>query len=296
MHQDECAPPALRHQVRSEDCLANAGGCHEYAGVVLEEGSCGGLLDRRELAVKSHVQLDALVPLVLERELHLMLVQKHLEVELTAARDGEVLREVLRAGDDPGRAPRGQPHSLLLVELRVLKGGEPLHLVEQRRRYPGLPDEEPLRQDHLQLGGERASDPRRARTSRRKPRPRRRVLLFRDLRCAYADNEPVARRLARKALDQVREDPRNAREIRPLVRPGLEGVVEEHRVALLAGPGTAACGWFSAVTGLRGEVPWRSSNPQRYFDGTGRASAASGLARAEFAAMAALLSIARSSA
>ena len=65
---------------------------------------------------------------------------------------------------------------------------------------------------------------------------------------------------------------------------------------LASGPGTAACGWFSAVTGMRGEVPWRSSNPQRYFDGTGRASAASGLARAEFAAMAALLSIARSSA
>ena len=69
---------------------------------------------------------------------------------------------------------------------------------------------------------------------RRQPRPRRRVLLVRRLRGAHADHQPLARRLARDALDEVGGEPRHSGEVRPLVRPRPERVVDEQRVALLA--------------------------------------------------------------
>ena len=44
VHEDERAPPALRHEVGAEDRLADAGRRDEDAGVVLEEGARGRLL------------------------------------------------------------------------------------------------------------------------------------------------------------------------------------------------------------------------------------------------------------
>ena len=210
VHEDEGAPAALGDQVRAEDGLPEPRRRHEDPDVVLEHGFRRGLLDRRELALEGQVVRLAHVAFVLDRQLHPVLVEERLEVDLTPSGDGDVIGEVLRAGDDPGRATRGQPHALLLVEVRILERGEPLYPVEQRRGNARLPDEEALRQDRVQLRREGASHPLRTDGAGRRRHQGQRML-----------------------LDEGRGKAGHTGEMAPLVGPRVEAIVEEERVPLL---------------------------------------------------------------
>jgi hypothetical protein len=53
---------------------------------------------------------------------------------LAAAGHSDMLGEFFRAGDDARRPCRGESHHLLLVELGILEGGDPLDLIQQSGR------------------------------------------------------------------------------------------------------------------------------------------------------------------
>jgi hypothetical protein len=57
------------------------------------------------------------------------------------------------ARDDARRGGRREPHALLLVELRVLEGGQPLDLIDHGRGQLRLLDEEPLDEYGANLPG-----------------------------------------------------------------------------------------------------------------------------------------------
>ncbi len=231
MDEDERAPAALCHEVGAQDRLADAGRSHEDTRLVLEKGARSRLLERRELATERHVELRSLRALVLDDELHALISEQGLEVGQASTGDCQMLWKVLGAGDDSRRAPRRQAHPLLLVELGILEGGEPLNLVEQRRGQARLLDEEPLGAHDLQLGWQRTSETCRLPAPGRQPRPRRGVLRLDRLCRADADHEPLARRLTGEALDALGCEPRDTRKKVPLIRPWLQRVVDEQRVA-----------------------------------------------------------------
>ena len=88
------------------------------------------LLDRCQLAVELELQRGTVVPLVLDRQLHAVLGEKLLGFGHATPRQSHEQRPLLGAGDHP-RSQRGrQAHLLLLVELGVLEGGEPLQQVQ----------------------------------------------------------------------------------------------------------------------------------------------------------------------
>ena len=109
-------------------------------------------------------------------------------------------RQVLGARDDPRRQRRRQPHALLLVELRVLEGGKPLDLVQERRGQAGLLDEEPLREDRPNPRRERPRDPNRP-LARRQARPRATSPRSAGFARPNADHRTLLHRLADETLD-----------------------------------------------------------------------------------------------
>ena len=147
-----------------------------------------------------------------------------------------MLREILRARDDPRRRRRREAHALPLVELGVLKGGEALDLVQERRGDAVLRDEQTLGEHRGYAGRHRARRTPNAPSSGGRARPRLRVLVVVcRLGRANAEDRPRDGRIAGDPFDRSGVDPPNGREDGPLlvVGVGVHLVVEEDRVALL---------------------------------------------------------------
>ena len=132
MHEDEGAAASLRDQVGAEDRLADPGRRDEDPDVFLKEDLRGLLLDRRERALESNLQGLAPVTLIADDERDAVLREKSREIALASSRQRDVLRELFGAGDHPWGGGCRESHHLLLVELRVLKGGETLDPVQAR--------------------------------------------------------------------------------------------------------------------------------------------------------------------
>ena len=132
VHEDEGAAAPLGDEVRSQDGLADSGRRDEDADVFLEENLRCLLLDRRERALESNVQGLAPVTLIADDERDAVFREKSREIALASSRQRDVLRELFGAGDHPWGGGCRESHHLLLVELRVLKGGETLDPVQAR--------------------------------------------------------------------------------------------------------------------------------------------------------------------
>lgn len=123
----------LRARCGTEHGLADAGRSDEDPGVVREERPGRLLLERGELATEPERHLGPLIPLVLDREFDAVLAEQLLGLRDTAAGQRHEAIEILGACDH-ARSHRGEEsHLLLLVELRILKRGDALQLVEHRR-------------------------------------------------------------------------------------------------------------------------------------------------------------------
>ena len=72
----------------------------------------------------------ALIALIVDCEPDAVLTHEMFQVGGATPRQCYVLRKLLCAGDDSRRERGRQAHALLLVELRVLKRGEPLDPVQ----------------------------------------------------------------------------------------------------------------------------------------------------------------------
>jgi len=134
VYQDQRAAVPLRHEVGADHGLADAGRRHEHANVVLKQRIHGFLLHGRQPPLESEAKGVAGHPLVLDLERDAVYPQQHLELGLASSRQAHELRQILGARDHSRRRRRREVHVLLLVELRVLEGREPLDLVDQRRR------------------------------------------------------------------------------------------------------------------------------------------------------------------
>lgn len=237
VHQDQRAAAALGDQIRPHDGLADAGWRDEDADVVGQKIADRFGLDGRQLAAKGDLQGLSVLPPVLDLEPDSVLTEKCLQIGPAAPRKGDVPLQLLRAPDHPRCQGGREAHALLLVELRVLEGSQPLDLVEHRGGQPGLLDEETLREGRSHSLRERLGDAVEAGPTRGWARPRLGLFVVGWPGTAYTDHRTMPRRFSRDSLDGPLVDRWYGRQVGPLfvTRQGLELIVEEHRVALLAG-------------------------------------------------------------
>jgi hypothetical protein len=91
--------------------------------VVGEERASRLVLDARQVAAETDRHRFPNLPPVLDVDGDSVLAKQPLQFKSASPWKTDVLWEILRAGDHPGRRGGGEPHALLLVELRVLKSG-----------------------------------------------------------------------------------------------------------------------------------------------------------------------------
>lgn len=167
-----------------------------------------------------------------------MFAKERLQVRPASSWKANVLSQVFRAGDHPRRQRGGEAHALLLVELGVLEGGEPLDLVQEGRGQAGLLDEETLGEDTAHPLWKRLRDVDLARPARWRACPRLGLFLIGWFRPANADHRTLPRRLTCDSLDSLSVDSGHGSQVDPLLfaRQGLELIVEEHRIPLFPRP------------------------------------------------------------
>ena len=158
-----------------------------------------------------------------------------------AARQPDVMRVILGAGDDARLVVRRQPHRLRLVELGILKRRQAKQPVSKARMQAFLGDVDLIAENQLQRRRQFADDRRLLAMPRRRGRPRLRLLRRPVVAAARRGCGLVVRRPGR-SLRPALADLAHAREKRPLVWPRNEVVIEEDAVVLLARPLSAAAG------------------------------------------------------
>ncbi|MGB8932187.1 MAG: hypothetical protein WCC48_13165 [Anaeromyxobacteraceae bacterium] len=115
---------SLRDEVGGEYGLARPRRRHHDSDVVGKDRRRGATLDVEQLALEAEGCLPSSDPLVEESRLGAPLAEELERVPVAAAREAQERALLRGAGDDARRPLRGKPHRLLLVEVRVLKGGE----------------------------------------------------------------------------------------------------------------------------------------------------------------------------
>ena len=225
---------------RGDDCLAEPGRRREHAGLVRQQCIGGGLLFRGQASEKRGFNRTAGIALVAHVQGDAQVFQQSCHRLAAAARQGDVVRQQLGAGDDARGTEGGAPHRLGAIEGRVLEGGEPDEPVDEARAAaPGARDVELVAQHRADALGQRtghrgqAAGAATAARSRAR-RPRRRAA------GAARRRGPAGRprRRSARAAVALRTRRRMAGEKRPLVGPwGSKSVVEEDGVAALpSGP------------------------------------------------------------
>ena len=134
MDEDQRAARSRCDEVRADHRLADARWRDEDACVVREQRASRRLLDSGQRAVEAKFELRSGHALVGDIERDAMHAEQLFEVGLAAARESQVFRQILGARDHSRRRRRRQAHALLLVELRILEGGEAFDLVQERRQ------------------------------------------------------------------------------------------------------------------------------------------------------------------
>ena len=134
---------------------------------------------------------------------------------------------ILGAGDDPWGGGRREPHRLLLVELGVLEGGQPLDPVDQEGWQPHLFHEESLGKNRPDLCRQGTCDGDRGGLPGWRASPRFRFVLVCG-NCKRHPDDPVRpRRLFRNGVDRLSGEPGEGGEVCPLVRIRIEIVIDE---------------------------------------------------------------------
>jgi hypothetical protein len=133
--QDECAARSGGDQIGTDNGLADTRRRDQDADVVTEQSPTSLRLHRGELTLKRHVQRLAIAALVLDEEAAVVLAKELLELGPTAARQGDMLRQVLGTGDHARSERRGEPEALFLVEFGVSNSGlSPVRLLASPAR------------------------------------------------------------------------------------------------------------------------------------------------------------------
>jgi hypothetical protein len=139
---------------------------------------------------------------------------------------------ILRAGNDPRLLVRRQPHCLRLVELRILKGGQPEQPVLKRGNQSLFGDIDLVPENHLQRVRQ-AGDGRLSSLTRGWGRPRL-VRIFISGRKPHAHDLPAPLSIAHDRFDSRTADRAYCRQERPLIGIRNEPVIDEDAVAVLA--------------------------------------------------------------
>jgi hypothetical protein len=100
VYEDERIHAALCDEPRSDDRLAERRGCRQHADVMLRERVCGGFLFGSQLAAEGDVDRRATHALVPDRWMNAERLEHLLNVVEAASRQRDVMRVILRAGDD----------------------------------------------------------------------------------------------------------------------------------------------------------------------------------------------------
>ena len=140
MDEHQRVDAALGNQPRGNDRLSKRCGRGKHAGVVGQHLACGRLLLRSQLPLKRHIQRLAGEAFVANVDLDLQIGKQALHFLETSSRQGEMMRVILGAGNNPWLAVRRQTHGLRFVELRILKRRNPEQSIPQRRWQPVLLD------------------------------------------------------------------------------------------------------------------------------------------------------------
>ena len=215
----------------TDDRLPAAGRRHEDPGVVGRQRAHRVFLDGQELPVEPDVERFTHVAAILDHKRRAVLASELRERVLAAAWERDVLRMLLEAPDDSRRSPGRESHRLPLVELRVVKGREPLDPMHERRRQRLDRHVQTLRDNGVNRRRQGHQEARSWRAAGRRLRPRRAVgLLVRHVEVG-AQHAPRPDGLRCELLDASGRDPLDRREERPLIGVRRESLVEELRVA-----------------------------------------------------------------
>src|SRR5574341_1912502 len=128
---DQRAATPLRDQVDSDHGLAHAGRSNENADLVGEKRLGRLILDARQLPAESDAESLSPLPVVLDVEGHAVPAKQCFQLRTASPWKAYMPCQVFSTGDHSRRQSRREPHALLLVELRVLEGREPLDLVQE---------------------------------------------------------------------------------------------------------------------------------------------------------------------
>src|SRR6266511_88346 len=142
--KDERAHAAPRDERRSEDGLPGARRGDDDADVLRQDGGGGTGLNLGEVASKLDLDRLAVHALILDDRFAAPLGHERQGVGFTAPREAQERAGVLGTRHDAGRSPGAKVPRLLLVELRVLEGGEAAKLSHEAARQAGLLDEQSL--------------------------------------------------------------------------------------------------------------------------------------------------------
>ena len=223
--------PAGGDDGRGDGRLAEPGRRREHAGLVRQQCIGGGLLFRGQASEKRGFNRTAGIAFVAHGQGDAQFFQQTLHRLAAAARQGDVVRKQLGAGDDARDAEGGASHRLGAVEGRVLEGRKTDEPVDQARRQAGARDVDLVAQNRV--------DPLRQRSGNlgQRPAPRRRrapglVVLLVE-RQTPPDNPALPAGLVGDGGRLVQGETAQRRQERPLVGMGIETVVQEDAVAAL---------------------------------------------------------------
>ena len=102
-----------------------------------------------KLALKLHLQTTAVATLVANGRPNAKVGERLANVIEAAARQSDVMREILGACDNAWLAERRKPHRLRSVELGILERSEPKQSVSKSRMQPLLGDVDLIAKDEF---------------------------------------------------------------------------------------------------------------------------------------------------
>ena len=134
MDEHQRIDAALGDEPRGNDGLSESRRCRQHAGVMGQHLACGGLLLGSQFAMKCHIQWFSRESFIANADLDAQVGEQRLHFLQTPARQTDMIRVILGAGNDSRLAVRRQTHCLRLVELWILKCGKPEQSIAQSRR------------------------------------------------------------------------------------------------------------------------------------------------------------------